>query len=337
MKNRLLILFFVSITAILGLLVFQKVQAAFPGEGLTISPPISEPKVKPGESVTQTIRLTNPTAKIIEVYPRTMDFRAKGEGGEPDFYVATADSDKFSLSKWITYNPTKIVLTPEQVVEYQYTIKVPTDAEAGGHYGAVFFVSEPPKSSTESSKVSIGSMVGSLILVTVPGETIEKGIVDDFVTNLKLYLTGNTVNFSTRISNIGNVHFKPKGNIKVKSAFGGQTTTLTFNEKGGNVLPDTTRKFENSWKYKWYQVGYFKANLSLIYGTSEKTMNATTSFWILPWWFIIVLIILILLIIILVSWLIKRRKKTKTPQISNIPPPPPIAPQSPSGNPPILR
>jgi len=135
-------LFLVTLALMLTAGIFSFVLAQLPGEGLTISPPITELTIKPGESTTQTIRLTNPTDKIVEVYPKIMNFSAKGEGGEPAFFEATDESAKFSLAKWIEVTQSKIALTPEQVVEFKYKINVPVSAEPGGHYGVVFFATE---------------------------------------------------------------------------------------------------------------------------------------------------------------------------------------------------
>lgn len=308
MKIRYTVILGILATLFVSILSFQFAMAAFPGEGLTISPPINEPKIKPGQTVENIIRVTNPTSELVEVYPQVMDFRAGGEGGEPSFYISEGYSNKFSFAKWVTFSTSKIALTPEQVVEFKYTLTIPENAEPGGHYGAVFFVSEPPKDENQGSKVSIGSMVGSLVLLTVPGDTIEKGIVDNFGTDKGIYFTGNTVKIESRISNVGNVHFKPKGDIVIKSIFGKQVTKLTFNEQSGNVLPDSTRKFENGWKYPWYQVGVYRAELATIYGISEKPLTQTIKFWILPWWFVVMIVFTLVLIYLLFQYLIRKKR-----------------------------
>ncbi|TSC91457.1 MAG: hypothetical protein CEN92_269, partial [Candidatus Berkelbacteria bacterium Licking1014_96] len=47
------------------ILSFSGVQAQIPGEGLTISPPILELTLKPGETSNQIIKITNPTRKLV--------------------------------------------------------------------------------------------------------------------------------------------------------------------------------------------------------------------------------------------------------------------------------
>lgn len=281
------------------------------GEGLTISPPIKELSIEPGENIKQTIKLTNPTENLVKVYPKIMDFNAKGEGGEPGFHVATDDSAKFSLAKWITYRQPAVALTAKQVVEFNYEINVPQDAEAGGHYGAVFFTTEPPENDpTKGSQVALNSMVGSLVLVRVPGDIKENGQLESFSVN-KFFNFKNSIKFTTRVANSGNVHFKPLGSINIESLFGKKVDTVTVNEGKGNVLPESVRKFENEWKSGKILVGFYKAKLALVYGESNKSIIAEKTFLIMPWWAIIIIVVVLLLLLILIWLLIRKIRKRK--------------------------
>lgn len=284
-------------------------RAQIPGEGLTISPPILELTVKPGETANQTIRVTNPTKSLIEVYPTVMNFHAASEAGEPAFTPASDEEAKFSLANWIKFKQTKLALTPEQVVDFNYQIIAPEDAEPGGHYGVVFFATQPPESKPDLSQVSISSMLGSLILAKVPGAIVEKGFLEKFSTN-KFYFKLPTT-FEIKIANLGNVHFKPKGDIQIKGLSGAELARIAVNQAAGNVLPDSTRKFEERWEKKGITIGRFTARLSLVYGEAEKTLDGETVFYVVPLWAIIAAAVLILLVILLIVMIVRRRKKRK--------------------------
>ena len=285
---------------------FQFASAQISGDGLTISPPILELETKPGETYNQIIKITNPTNNLIEVYPQVMNFRASGEGGEPAFYPATEEEANFSLAQWIKFNQSKVALTPEQVVEFNYSIEVPADAEAGGHYGVIFFATQPPKAEEDQSQISISSMIGSLILAKVPGTIIEKGFLESFKAN-RIYLK-LPATFQVRISNLGNVHFKPRGDITIKGMFGGESDKIQLNQARGNVLPDSIRKFEEKWNPEKIIIGRYTADLRVVYGESEKTLSGQIVFWVLPLWFLLSLGGLILLIVILIIIIKKKRK-----------------------------
>ena len=283
------------------------VYAQNTGEGLTISPPISDLSLKPGDISEQTVRITNPTDKLMEIYPQVQNFRAKGEGGEPDFYPASNDESKFSLASWIKFSQSKIALTPEQVAEFKYRINVPIDAEPGGHYGVIFFATEPPKTEANSNQVSVASKIGSLVLVRIPGDIKENGKITDFSAN-KFFFKGPVL-FTTRIQNSGNIHFKPKGQIIIKNWQGKSIESIEFNTANGNVLPESTRKFEEKWQSSKWTFGYFSANLALSYGETNQTLSGKLTFWIIPWWLITVLIIIVIILIV-INW----RKKARKPK-----------------------
>ena len=299
-------IFAIAFSFFLILSSFQFASAQISGDGLTISPPILELETKPGETYNQIIKITNPTNNLIEVYPQVMNFRASGEGGEPAFYPATEEEANFSLAQWIKFNQSKVALTPEQVVEFNYSIEVPADAEAGGHYGVIFFATQPPKAEEDQSQISISSMIGSLILAKVPGTIIEKGFLESFKAN-RIYLK-LPATFQVRISNLGNVHFKPRGDITIKGMFGGESDKIQLNQARGNVLPDSIRKFEEKWNPQKIIIGRYTADLRVVYGESEKTLDDQVVFWVLPLWFLLALGGLIISIIVLIIIIKKKRK-----------------------------
>lgn len=302
---------FIAITTLILGAFTSPVLAAIPGEGLTISPPLVEQEIKPGESKTNIIRISNPTNALVEAYPKVMDFKAKGETGEPSFFETEESSGGYALSKWITFTEPKIAMAPEQVKEFSYTITVPTNAEPGGHYGAVFFATQPAESNESGSQVSLATMIGSLVLVKVPGELTEKGVLKEFKTDKKIYFKAPTI-FTTKIANLGNVHFKPRGDIGIKGWFGAPEEMITVNEQNGNVLPESTRKFENKWQFSPWAFGRFSAKLNVIYGDSDQTLNKTVSFWIIPWWILVVLVGIMVLVVFMIFFKKPRKNITVT-------------------------
>jgi len=293
-------------------------------EGLTVSPPIREVSLKPGEIYSDTVRLTNPTQNVVELYPKTMNFEARGEGGDPSFYEADDTNHKYALASWISYDQPKIALAPQQVVEFKYQMKVPLDAEPGGHYGVIFFATNPPEKTEGTSQVSIASMVGSLILVRIPGNIKEEGLLEKFYSLKNLYVTTPVV-FNTLVKNTGNIHFKPEGEIKIKNLWGGEVASMVFNAAKGNVLPDSSRKFEEKWApatepfYK-QPIGRFTANLQLEYGEAAKGLTSVVAFWVFPKWFIVTVAILLLALAFFLIRLMIIKKHRRPPTHHPAPP-----------------
>lgn len=290
---------------------FQKVSAKLPGEGLTISPPIFELTLMPGQSSENIIKMNNPTSSLVEVYPTVMNFQAGSETGDPTFTSASEEGRPYSLANWITFNKAKLALTPEQDIEFKFKISVPTDAEPGGHYGVVFYVSEPPKPSEKETQIAISSMLGSLILVRVPGDIKEEAVLREF--SAKKFYWKMPADLVVRIENIGNVHIKPRGDIIVKNMLGSQNAALDVNPKKGNILPESIRRFDVRFEGSKFSLGRYSANLNLQYGESNKTISGKISFWVIPWWLITIIVVLLIVIVwLIVRKIRKNRRNVKT-------------------------
>jgi hypothetical protein len=327
-------IFKIKIFFYLGLLIFLGSCFRFsaaqqsPAEGITISPPIADLSLNPGQESEQKIQVTNPTENLLELYPSVMNFNASGESGEPGFYPASDEASKFSLAHWITLSQPKIAVAPMQVVEFKYKINVPLDAEPGGHYGVVFLATKPPEADAAASQVSIASQVGSLVLVRTPGDITEEGSLEEF--SAPWFFFKPPVSFAAFIKNNGNIHWKPKGEITIRDWQGKEKARIDINPKRGNVLPDSRRKFEEKWDAPatpfWkIPVGKFSADLRVVYGQNDKTLGSKIYFWIIPWWLIIGVAVLFLALIIFCirRWRKKRKlaaEKNKPP--SNMSPPP---------------
>ena len=140
---------------------------------LTISPIRLEINGNPGETVNSKITITNESEGFNTYYPSFTNFEASGETGNPSFVEAKND-----LGTWITTDDS-ISLKPKESKEIQFQIKIPNDAEPGGHFASVFWGT----SSNKAGAVSIGSKIGVLVLLSVNGNVKEEGGLVDF--NLK--------------------------------------------------------------------------------------------------------------------------------------------------------
>lgn len=289
--------------------------------GLTVSPPTQELTVKPGESVTETIKITNPIHDIMTLYPVTLNFTTDNDKGQPTFYTLKEHSSKYSLSDWISFQKPFARIAPGEVEEFAYTVTAPSDAEPGGHYGAVLFSTEPPKIDPNSSNVSVVGLIGTLVLATVPGDIVQRLSLEDF--NAPTFLINPPAAFSLTFNNMGNIHLKPYGDIRINNMFGKTVTRLKINEGLGNILPESLRTFAAKWKFDWKQVGKYTATATIAYGTPEQTLTAVRTFYIIPIW----LIIFVGLLVLLIVWLIIRRKRLDSHPPFSRPLPPPANPK----------
>jgi len=95
--------------------------------------------------------------------------------------------------------------------------------------------------------------------------------------------------FYERLKNEGNVHEQPRGQISIKDMFGQKIANLNVNLENRNVLPGSTRKFEQPLDEtvigNRMLFGRYTADLEITYGSAEnrQTMTSQLSFWVIPY------------------------------------------------------
>lgn len=298
------------------LLAATAANSAASGQGLEISPPVVELQADPGQTVTTSISIRNVTKGPLIVKAKTDDFGAGAdETGQPQLLLDTDGQSRFSLKYWVGA-VADLTLAAGELKKNQVTIKVPKNAEPGGHFGVVRFTAVPPD--LEGTGVALSASVGTLVLVRVSGSISDKLALEEFstgrikgefqdvgsVTTKTSFFEYGPVGFVVRLKNEGSVHEKPKGNIVVKNMFGKQVADIEVNGKGGNVLPDSVRRFEQQLASKQL-FGRYTAKLELSYASDQK-LTSTKTFWVIPYTLIILGLIGLVALVFVLRLAIKR-------------------------------
>lgn len=288
-------------------------------QALTVSPARAELTADPGEAVTDSFTVINEQDADQTFYTSVENFESQGETGTPNF-----TSSKEGLPSWIQVQD-KIVLKKGERAKVQYTISVPQDADAGGHFAAIFLSTVPP--ATQDGQVSVGAKVGMLVLLKVTGNVKEQGGLLTFVLKeSKKVLTSLPVDFVYRFKNDGNDRVKPEGEIVIKNMLGAEVAHLDANKALGNVLPASVRRFEVRFGEKEapsvsapffdqvrfqkdnFAFGMYTANLHLAFGNAGKS-DAALTFFIFPWQLTSVVVVTILVVVLLLAFALKRYNK----------------------------
>ncbi len=296
-------------------------------QALTVSPARAELTGDPGETIQGSFTLVNPLDTDQTYYTSVENFEAQGETGTPNF---TASKD--GLPSWVKIVE-KVTLKRGERVTVPYNVVIPTDADSGGHFGAIFMSTVPP--SAGEGEVSVGAKVGMLLFLKVTGAVKEEGGLSAFtIKSGKKVLTSLPVDFIYKFKNDGNDRVKPEGELVVKNMLGMETSRVDVNkDKGDNVLPASTRRFEVRYgtvdapalsapffdqvKFQKdnFALGMYTANLGLKFGATGVASSSIT-FYIFPWQLLTVVVgsilIAILLLIALVKhynrWIIKQAR-----------------------------
>ncbi|MBP9702467.1 hypothetical protein KBD69_02165 [Candidatus Woesebacteria bacterium] len=275
----------------LASLVLAQSANSTPSTGLAVTPPTFELNGNPGDNIKNTVRLDNMHPYPVEIAVDLRNFTAVGEDGAVGI---TEEQNSFSLASWIEITPKTITLAPKTSQYFTFNIKVPLQAEPGGHFGSLIFRTIPTEK-LEGSGASLAQEIGALVLLRIAGETVEQANIESFNPVKSLFEKG-PVGFEIRVRNQGNVHTKPSGTIIITNMLGSQVASVVVEPK--NILPAATRKLEAVWDTKW-RLGRYSATYTAVL-SDQTTRSATTTFTILPYRAIgVALVIVIILIIIL--------------------------------------
>ncbi len=253
----------VVITILLALVSTAPPVLGQSGTSLRISPPNFEIEAEPGQVVAQVIRVSNRGDSPLPITMQIAGFQPTGQQGQ----VALSEEKEaeFGVVTWTTVTPKEFTLASGDEQEVTFLIVVPDSAPPGGQYMSIL-ASLGGGDATQG--VTVGQRIGSLILLRVAGEVVEK--VELTSLDAPALASKGPINFDVLVSNIGNVHVSPAGVITIKDTFGNEIEKLTLEQR--NVLPGSERAFSATWDTGW-RMGRYTAEYR---GFTEPVMSLLT-------------------------------------------------------------
>jgi hypothetical protein len=272
------------------------------GNGLKVSPVVTNLTISPGESQVVTVYVQNVTKSTVTLQALVNDFTAgNNESGQPALLLDPNQyAPSHSLKRYVA--PVgNFTLQAGEEKGVVVTVAIPKDAIGGGYYGAVRFA---PASSSSNNSVSLSASVGSLILVKVPGNYKEdlKLASLDVRTSPEdspkvVFTSGDNLVAAVRFQNDGDVQEQPFGKVVLKQ---GSTELASYEINNttprGNVLPNSIRKFTLNLT-KVGAFGQYTIMGNFGYGSSGQLLSGQTTFYVIPLGLIIVVVIILLLIV----------------------------------------
>lgn len=291
-------------------------------QAMTILPPDYNLTVNPGDTIKDVLHVFNEDPFPVTLQPKLWNFTSTlGDeaSGSPDFYPADEDRDGHGLASWITLESSApFTIAPKERVNIPFTITVPPNAQPGGHFGAIHIgTTQLGATQDKDPQVGILAATSALLFVRVGGDVRDDMAIRRFETNRR-FSTHLPVIFGIRMENNGSTHLTPVGNILISDMFGREVATLPINAADKRrVLPGSIRRFDVPWiretlpvgaselrqQWKNFAFGKYTATVILNYGdpAQQKTLTATTEFWVLSW-----MVIGIALASVLILWLLAR-------------------------------
>lgn len=281
---------------------------------VSITPPLIQLTIGPGESWSSTLKVVNSNPYDVTYYASIVDFAAQGEEGTGTFIplvdAADTEPNSYSLASWTTLSKDPVVIEAGKSGDVPFTVRVPTFAEPGGHYAAILVGTDPGGVQLDGPTMRVSSYVSSLVLVRIRGEATESGRIREFRTDTAISATADA-DFILRFENTGNTHLRPQGDITIYNMWGKKRGELAVNQDGnfGNVLPQSTRKFGFRWSgdTDLFDIGRYSAVATLTFGEDGKrNISSTTYFWVVPAKPVALTLGSVLAFLLVLTWLIRR-------------------------------
>lgn len=285
-------------------------SAAQTAEGqsrLSVAPAIIDNTVDRGASFSAEITVTNGTA-------RPMAFHSSKEAFQPEQTVDSAHSGIYDVSSWIDVAETDFLLMGGGAKTVHVGIKVPANAEPGSHYSAIYFEAFVPGQVDTGASTLINGRVGVIVVLTVTGDIRARASAVGPVKAPGLQGEAGPTPLAFVLSNDGNIHLEPRGNIRVRNIFGRTVKTIPLvggrvEGAGPTLLPGTDRKYDVSWEHG-LRFGIYRADASVsLTGLQQEIHIGSSTFVLLPMIIVVPLLTIVLLVSAVVVVLRIRRSR----------------------------
>jgi len=304
MKIRLNAIFVVIAAAVLSLPFFASAAQS----GIQISPVTFDFEIKPTESKEFTISLTNLNSSDLNYVIETENFNQVSNDGAPSFAgTGSTDASVTTLKDWISAKNSADnsgVISSKQKKDIVFNVAVPAGAEAGGHYAAVF-AKEVKKNTEGQTELGVTSRVGSLVLVSVPGDVKKTVNLKGF--SIPSFIWKGPVSISALAENTGSVHYDSQVKVAIKPLIGA-TSEVDLGKH--TIIPKNERSYEGTWDKK-FPFGYYKMTASASDGDGAFSSTQQKAVFAIPLLIVVPLIVVIIVILLIVKYVKKNFKVVK--------------------------
>ncbi len=295
-----------------SVLIANPVFAQAPTSGLSITPVISEYTLHPGDSKTLTLTIKDITSGSVIAQPSINDFEADNVSGNPKIISDPTIQSPNTIRRFVT-GLTDTHLDTGQQKNLSVTIKAPDDMKPGVYFGILRFKALPAtENAPNPNEVSLSASVGSIVLITVPGNLKEQAQLKD----IKVYKGQKEGNFflgvptglGLEIKNLGDTFVKPFGTVQVKNTSGKVVYSYQISDpkQPPNILPGSSRILQADLK-NVSTPGRYKVSASVAYGNGSNVLTMEKTFWYIPKWVAYLVLVLLAAILFVIYYLRRHR------------------------------
>lgn len=329
-------IFFLLVVVTAGIIYTTHVFAQTePRLNVTVSPTAIDLSLLPESTVDQKFRIRNNSNQDVTL-GISVDTLANSENGQV-LPVSTKTQDP--SVKYIQFEHNKFTAKSREWTDVPFKIEIPKNASFSYYYAVrIGQIDSSIKSKNGQSKV-LGEVIVPILVKVKRDGAIASAQLLSFQPKsfINQYLP---VDFDVTVKNTGNIHLRPKGNIFIRTGGEKDLSVLEVNQASGAILPGGKRTFTTSWmdgfivrtpvmedgavklgmdnkpetqltinwdKFTSFRIGKYNATAVLVYddGKRDVTMEANTSFWVIPYIPIIVMVVSLIILVVVIRFVLK--------------------------------
>ncbi len=281
------------ISRVLGLVFVGVFATTAFASALSVNPAIHDVEIDPGQTKISNITLRNDEGGTETYLVTIQKFIPKGEFGQQEFLDPNNTS---GLPEWMFGERPEFTLAPGESIQVPGSIRVPSDAQSGGYYAALFL----SRKQAVNEQVAMLPRIGILFFVRVNGPVIEKIALTDFAVDGAGSYEHLPVGFRVALTNEGNVHLAPEGSITVKNGLGSTVEKIRLNADSSKILPSSERVLLAAWskgsassgsgywhglmqELSHFAIGSYTATLELSGRGFASPVESEVTFSVWPW------------------------------------------------------
>lgn len=249
-----------------------------------VGPGRTEISLKPGQTVTRYITVTNRVSDK-RTFELVVEDIAGGDDGA-SIKLMGEERGPYTLKDYISFPGTRLTLGLGERAQIPVTISIPPDAEPGGKYGSVLIttVQNDANEDTDAAPIMqspIIARIGTLFFITVPGDVKTGGETKSLsLIGAPWWYEKGPIPFGIAYENTGSIHLNPYGELRIKNMFGEEVGYMQLDP--WFVLPQSLRTREVSWDRE-FLLGRYTATVAINRGYDDIIDERTVVFWVLPW------------------------------------------------------
>jgi len=269
--------------------------------GLKVWPTEVELTVGRGEAVESAVNVENQGGEPVRLRTYAMDFSVDRESR---YLFSEPGHETYSASRWLSLDDAEFELAGGERREITVGLRVPREAEPGGHYAALFIESVPSPSEVG---VGISTRIPCLFYVAISDPDGVAVSADCSIASCILpgIVESGPVDAGVVLRNSGNVHLTAAAKAYFTDTWG-KDSELDLGQVV--ILPNGERSLKGSWEDAPF-LGRVNANLVVGYFDEQGQLvnkSRSAEFWVIPWKLLTGAAAGVI-IIVAASWLVKKR------------------------------